>query len=240
MAFAAMTVSAATAADYMKVSFNGEEVENGGKVKVTGFATEGVTMGLFGYDSHDNYVIVENVSAESYDLSWKSEYANPTWAVVSADPKKYGQFTLCTAVVNGMGGNCFNPDPTTGAIDKVHNNFESKTKIELQDHLTWGSGAMVGDKWMTFEYTDADKEAAKNELIEITITLCPMAGGQKVEGAEFVCTLQFGDDNNAVAGIENDIDTPAEYYTLQGVRVANPEKGIYIKRQGSKAVKVIL
>lgn len=32
----------------------------------------------------------------------------------------------------------------------------------------------------------------------------------------------------------------AEYYTLQGVKVANPEKGIYIKVAGGKAVKVIL
>ena len=31
-----------------------------------------------------------------------------------------------------------------------------------------------------------------------------------------------------------------EYFNLQGVKVMNPEKGIYIKRQGSKATKVIL
>lgn len=37
------------------------------------------------------------------------------------------------------------------------------------------------------------------------------------------------DDNNA----------PVEYYNLQGVRVANPENGLYIMRQGDKVVKVI-
>lgn len=37
------------------------------------------------------------------------------------------------------------------------------------------------------------------------------------------------DDNNA----------PIEYYNLQGVRVANPENGLYIMRQGDKVVKVI-
>ena len=31
-----------------------------------------------------------------------------------------------------------------------------------------------------------------------------------------------------------------EYYNLQGVRVMNPEKGIYIKRQGGKTSKVVL
>ena len=32
--------------------------------------------------------------------------------------------------------------------------------------------------------------------------------------------------------------TPVEYYNLQGVRVDNPEKGVYIKRQGGKTTKV--
>ena len=35
-------------------------------------------------------------------------------------------------------------------------------------------------------------------------------------------------------------DVPAVYYNLQGVKVANPENGIFIKRQGSKATKVVL
>lgn len=35
-------------------------------------------------------------------------------------------------------------------------------------------------------------------------------------------------------------DAPVEYYNLQGVKVANPEKGIYIVRQGTSVRKVIL
>lgn len=41
-----------------------------------------------------------------------------------------------------------------------------------------------------------------------------------------------------VADIEA-TDAPAEYFNLQGVRVANPENGIFIMRKGEKAVKVI-
>ena len=36
------------------------------------------------------------------------------------------------------------------------------------------------------------------------------------------------------------VDAPVEYYNLQGVKVANPSNGIFIKKQGSKATKVIL
>lgn len=45
------------------------------------------------------------------------------------------------------------------------------------------------------------------------------------------------------AGVENiaaDADAPVEYFNLQGVRVAEPANGIFIRRQGFKATKVIL
>ncbi len=35
-----------------------------------------------------------------------------------------------------------------------------------------------------------------------------------------------------------DLNAPVEYFNLQGVRVANPENGLYIRRQGNKAAKV--
>ena len=35
-------------------------------------------------------------------------------------------------------------------------------------------------------------------------------------------------------------DAEAEYYTLQGIRVANPGTGLYIRRQGSSVTKVLL
>lgn len=47
-------------------------------------------------------------------------------------------------------------------------------------------------------------------------------------------------------GVENvnaavaESDAPVEYYNLQGVRVDNPQPGIYIRRQGSKVSKVLL
>ena len=45
--------------------------------------------------------------------------------------------------------------------------------------------------------------------------------------------------SSAVEGIEmEDANAPVEYYNLQGVKVANPSNGIFIKVQGSKASKV--
>ena len=47
----------------------------------------------------------------------------------------------------------------------------------------------------------------------------------------------------AASGIEEvdaDANAPVEYYNLQGVKVANPENGIFIKKQGNKTTKVVL
>lgn len=46
--------------------------------------------------------------------------------------------------------------------------------------------------------------------------------------------------SDGVETIMTDNDAPVEYYNLNGVKVANPEKGIYIKKQGNKATKVVL
>lgn len=43
-----------------------------------------------------------------------------------------------------------------------------------------------------------------------------------------------------IEGVEADENAPAEYYNLQGVRVANPENGLYIVRQGNKVTKQII
>ncbi|MGM9848106.1 MAG: chitobiase/beta-hexosaminidase C-terminal domain-containing protein [Muribaculaceae bacterium] len=47
-----------------------------------------------------------------------------------------------------------------------------------------------------------------------------------------------------LSGVENvtiaDENAPVEYFNLQGVRVANPENGLYIRRQGNTVSKVVI
>lgn len=40
--------------------------------------------------------------------------------------------------------------------------------------------------------------------------------------------------------VENNENAPVEYFTLQGARVANPSKGLYIRRQGKSVQKVVI
>ena len=40
--------------------------------------------------------------------------------------------------------------------------------------------------------------------------------------------------------ISTSLDSPVEYYNLQGMKVTYPENGIFIKKQGAKATKIVL
>lgn len=61
-----------------------------------------------------------------------------------------------------------------------------------------------------------------------------------------VLTLDFaipglsGVESGIEETVVGDENAPVEYYNLQGVRVENPTAGLYIKRQGNKATKVLV
>lgn len=50
----------------------------------------------------------------------------------------------------------------------------------------------------------------------------------------------MGEYDAGIGGIDADADATAEYYTLTGIRVQQPESGIYICRRGSRTTKVII
>lgn len=47
-------------------------------------------------------------------------------------------------------------------------------------------------------------------------------------------------DPTGVEDITVDNNAAVEYFNLQGVRVENPANGLYIRRQGAKATKVLV
>lgn len=59
-----------------------------------------------------------------------------------------------------------------------------------------------------------------------------------IPAASYTITFIQGSNNTAVEVVG--VETNATYYDLQGRPVANPDKGIYIKKAGNKAEKVIL
>lgn len=48
------------------------------------------------------------------------------------------------------------------------------------------------------------------------------------------------DENSAITEVNAELNAPTVYYNLQGVKVANPTNGIFIKKQGNTTLKVVL
>lgn len=68
-----------------------------------------------------------------------------------------------------------------------------------------------------------------------------VAGNYNVEVNTRDNTLRFADANLWTGVGEVDVEEiEAEYYTLTGVRVLNPDKGIYIRKKGNKIEKIAL
>ena len=81
--------------------------------------------------------------------------------------------------------------------------------------------------YMSFNVVPVENETAV--LIYAYNAGCPMS------------VHKFTVDATGVNDIEvEDASAAVEYFNMQGIRVANPENGMFIKRQGTKATKVVL
>ncbi len=93
---------------------------------------------------------------------------------------------------------------------------------------------------------NGDKFTITDSSITVTLTQENVdklkASGLVIQANGFVLDqLLLVPDNTTGATnlvIDNN-DCAVEYYNLQGVRVSNPENGIFIRRQGNKTIKVI-
>ena len=98
----------------------------------------------------------------------------------------------------------------------LHSNDEATT-VENSD----------GSVTMTFPIT-AEDIAKINNAKELVVN-----SDQKL------ISLNYPGAESAIESIEaNDTNAPVEYFNLQGIRVANPENGIFIRRQGNQVSKV--
>lgn len=82
------------------------------------------------------------------------------------------------------------------------------------------------------DYADA---VTGNSLCNITLTATNSLG--ESVSRTFNITIKT---SSAIDDVTLDENAPVEYYNLQGVKVENPDKGIYIKKQGAKTSKVVL
>lgn len=83
-----------------------------------------------------------------------------------------------------------------------------------------------GKVWLEFYLGNTYGKDNKHDNLWMDIDLVRMMTSAEYAGIEQIATAEE--------------DAPVEYFNLQGVRVANPENGLYIRRQGKTCTKVVL
>ena len=172
----------------------------------------------------------------------------------SSGNKYYGEWT---ALFTGDANVYFEPEVRTYEDVKVVTNkatlkgyaLAGTDDIISQGFEYWESSVQPG----TANSLNASVNSKKVEVSGISMTAivsdlkygttyCYRAFATTASGTIYGETVEFTTEKD-LSGIENVIvedDETVEYYNLQGVRVENPERGLYIKRQGNKVTKVIL
>ena len=105
--------------------------------------------------------------------------------------------------------------------------------------LTAAPAPEAMNKWTYVDDYAIDLGAYEGKKIQIGYHY--VADGTVCGGWQIKNILVKGKKSSAVSDITvEDSDAPVVYYNMQGVRVANPANGLYIRVQGKKATKVLV
>ena len=140
---------------------------------------------------------------------------------------------------------------TDGTCDFLLPNFVLSTEeddMELGDILVEGATVTKNEEGVATYNGYIENMPLLDGTIEVDVTLNGTISAAGVvemsinvdwNGVPIVCTFT----TNKLTGVENIIienQGNVEYYNLQGVKVANPENGVFIRVQGGKATKVAM
>lgn len=106
-------------------------------------------------------------------------------------------------------------------------NIASKVEMDFVEPIVVTFTAPADGKvWLEFYLNNSYGTGNKHDDLWMDVDMVRMMTSAEYAGIEQIATAEE--------------DAPVEYFNLQGVRVANPENGLYIRRQGKTCTKVVL
>lgn len=219
LAMAAASVSPVFAAgfnDYFALSCGDETLTNGQTVTISTYY-DAILMDNPEFGDIPGYVSTytsqarikaANVTDEAMDIAFK----------LTCVDNVTNQFQLCFEF-DDAAGNCL------GAINGEVNSPDDLRSVNPEGYIM-----------MDVDQVGFTEPTPATFKLDLYVT----EGGDKIEGTDCTVYVSFTHEKDitaAVDGIQAE-DGAEEYYNLQGMRVAEPEKGgIYLVRKGSKVTK---
>jgi hypothetical protein len=126
-----------------------------------------------------------------------------------------------------------------GTIDDVAT--QAKVVVSTDGGSTWNNlEGVTFPTSLSWTFLDVTVDLSAYEGKTIQIAFAYTSSESSAGTWEVKNFLLTGQKSASVSNIVVDENAPVEYFNLQGVRVANPENGLYIRRQGNKATKVLV
>ncbi len=198
--------------------------ENDGKTEASGFTFEvvkGKNPWLFSdYGMTGNAFKIAGKTADAYAVSPVFDLTNRIKPISITQTFAYNYITVAQV-----------PEYFTIAVRE-----EGATEWTV---LTAAPAPEAMNKWTYVDDYAIDLGAYEGKKIQIGYHY--VADGTVCGGWQIKNILVKGKKSSAVSDITvEDSDAPVVYYNMQGVRVANPANGLYIRVQGKKATKVLV
>ncbi|MDE6468415.1 MAG: hypothetical protein K2L28_05895, partial [Muribaculaceae bacterium] len=170
-----------------------------------------------------------NTEAGTYDYKFEGEIV----IVTATEPNENGYFIL-------VGGPHYEAPAEEVALFAEENEIVRVTPEEAN----WSA---IDDKHRFVLADNTVKPLLANAVPTAADHCTSILDGHKVtltvtlsEAGNHSYTLEDKGVATGVEGVEADANASVEFFNLQGVRVANPENGIFIRRQGNKVTKVAI
>ena len=164
-----------------------------------------------GYNNQDEVSKCQS-GIVTLDLAAGSNSNPPKYYTTGTGVRLYGGNTLTVSVPNG-----YYLTEISFTTDSSNGSFNSGT--------TATAGSFSGLSW-----------TASGQNNTVTITNGGSSGHVRIQ----TITVKYAEIPSGIADIEAEENGAVEYFNLQGVRVAEPANGLYIRRAGNKVEKVIV
>lgn len=223
---------------------------------VAEFYTVGANnKGLIGFDLIVTYVNGANCYAQTEDGEATLIYGSTSYEVGDIIPAGWeGQY----APFNGLdeikpvgtmpaasGTTTFVPAEVTSVSKADMNRVVVLKNVKFDAATVTGStkknfDGTVDDVTYTFRNNFADVPSVEAGLYNVKLAVSYYVDKNNNETLQLYPIAYTAITETGIDDVVVDENAPVEYYNLQGVRVANPENGLYIRRQGNKATKVLV
>lgn len=172
--------------------------------------------------------------------------SNPSFAFIDSDPST---LAVCLNGKTSAVGKVTSP-VLTGGIGTLTFSYGlpfADTKIGFTVNVTDAEGAVLasekvandaGEKFKAYEFS---LPVNKDGDFKVEIVNDSPSASSSNKDRVAIWHLTWTDTvTGAVSVAASEAEAPVEYFNLQGIRVANPEGGVFIRRQGNKVEKVVI